>query len=70
MDNRQMTVKCSVDSCEYWDKGNICGADGIEVNNNMGAGNTSMEIGSIGESGSDAQTSAETCCQTFKPKNK
>lgn len=69
VDNRRMTVKCSVDSCEYWDKGNFCGADGIQVDNNMGSAGTSMEIGSIGSVGADANTSAGTCCQTFKPKS-
>lgn len=69
MNNRCLTVKCSVDSCEYWDKGNYCGADGIEVDNIMAnTANNTMEVGSIGAS-IEANKSEETCCRTFKPKS-
>jgi hypothetical protein len=69
VDNRCQTIKCSVDSCEYWDQGNICGADGIEVDNIVAnTGNEAMEIGSIGVS-MEANQSEETCCRTFKAKN-
>ncbi|HEX2954099.1 MAG TPA: DUF1540 domain-containing protein [Bacillota bacterium] len=69
MDNQCQTIKCSVDSCEYWDKGNYCGASGIEVDNIVAsAANNSMEIGSIG-SNNEANQSEETCCRTFKPKS-
>lgn len=69
MQDRCMTVKCKVDSCVYWDKGNLCGADGIEVDNSLGMGDASMEIGRLGEGSSEASTSDETCCRTYKPKN-
>lgn len=71
MENRCMTVKCKVDSCAYWDEGNICGADGIEVDNSLGMnlGDASMEIGRLGEGEQEAHTSDETCCKTYKPKN-
>jgi hypothetical protein len=59
-------VKCSVDSCYYWDKGNICGADAIEVASNF-AVNADMEAGMLGK---DSSTSNETQCVTFKPKEK
>ncbi len=58
-------IKCSVDSCHYWDKGNICGADAIEVASNF-AGNTDIEAGTFENNSS---TSNETQCVTYKPKN-
>lgn len=72
MQDRCMTVKCKVDSCAYWDQGNLCGADGIEVENSMqtSMGDASMEIGRLGEGAGEAHTSDETCCKTYKPKSK
>ncbi len=46
-------LKCSVDTCHYWGSGNHCTANGIEVNN-MAA--------------TQANTSDDTLCKTFKPK--
>ena len=57
--------ECSVDSCTYWGKGNVCQADSIMVQNNRGQAND-MEIGTMGET--EAETSAETMCETYKPK--
>lgn len=65
MKNRCITVRCNVDSCEYWDKGNLCGAEGIEVDNSQSARDLNMEIGALGE---EAGQSEETCCRTYKPK--
>ena len=45
-----MSVKCSVDNCNY-NKSNMCHADALEVNT-MGDGK--------------AETSDGTCCTTFK----
>ena len=58
-------INCSVNSCAYWGKGNVCEADAIMVQNNQGQ-DYSMEIGTMVEM--SAETSAETCCETFKPK--
>ena len=58
-------IKCSVDSCSYWGKGNVCEADAIMVRNNKPQ-DYDMEIGTMGDT--EAETSAETMCETFKPK--
>lgn len=56
-------IKCNVDNCAYWDAGNVCGADSIEVQKNF-FGNTDMEAGAMG---ADPSTSNQTKCVTFKP---
>ncbi|MBO8126585.1 MAG: DUF1540 domain-containing protein [Firmicutes bacterium] len=58
-------VKCTVDSCYYWGSGNVCEADEIEIKNNVR--NFNMEIGTMGAM--EAQTSEETMCATYRPKN-
>ena len=50
MKSPEMQVKCSVDNCQYF-KDQTCHADALEVN-------------AMGED--KAQTSDETCCNTFK----
>lgn len=62
-------INCSVDSCNYWDKGNVCQADSIMVKQNRAgqSNNYNMEIGSMGAM--DAKTSTETQCETFRPKS-
>ena len=37
-------IKCTVDNCYYWDSGNICAADAIEVAKNF-FGDDKMEAG-------------------------
>ncbi|MFW6035971.1 MAG: DUF1540 domain-containing protein [Halothermotrichaceae bacterium] len=60
-------IKCNVDNCYYWDTGNICGADEIEVAKNF-FDNSDMEAGAMGANPSDSN---QTKCKTFKPaKNK
>lgn len=56
-------IKCSVDNCAYWNSGNICGADGIEVSRNF-FGDDKMEAASFG---ADPSMSNQTKCITFKP---
>lgn len=67
-------VKCSVSNCVYWGQGNECKAPAImvEVDDHSDA-DFDTEVGDIGieESHTDqAVHSSETCCHTFKPKNK
>ncbi|MDA8443173.1 MAG: DUF1540 domain-containing protein [Peptococcaceae bacterium] len=45
-------LKCTVDTCHYYGSGDHCTASGIEVNNQ----------------GAHANSSADTICETFKPK--
>ncbi|MGE5528270.1 MAG: DUF1540 domain-containing protein [Patescibacteria group bacterium] len=58
-------INCSVDSCTYWGKGDVCEADSIMVRNNQ-VQRYDMEIGAMG--GMNPETSAETMCETFKPR--
>jgi len=63
-------IKCYVDSCEYWDNGNVCAADRIEVDsmNRRAPGKGDMEIGRLGTGYGEARTTDDTCCETFKPR--
>lgn len=47
-------VMCTVRNCSYWEDGNHCSASGIEINVDGG--------------GNRAGYTAETNCNTFKPK--
>lgn len=71
MDERQDNrIKCYVDSCAYWGQGNHCLAREIVVDNSRGrgAGRGDMEIGVLGEGREEAETSDQTCCETFVPR--
>lgn len=65
-------VKCSVSNCTYWGSGNICTADAIMVEIDRHArASFREEIGEIQvDSGHKdvAQSSSDTCCHTFKPR--
>jgi hypothetical protein len=56
-------INCSVQSCHFWGKNDVCKADNIMVNNNK-SGNANMEVGSMQDA--HANSSAETCCETFR----
>lgn len=49
------SIACSVDNCTFWKRGNMCGAEKIEVNNMLGENR--------------AYKSDETSCKTFRPRN-
>ncbi|QRG66108.1 DUF1540 domain-containing protein [Brevibacillus choshinensis] len=63
-------VKCSVANCEYWAQGNLCSADEIMVEIDAHASaDYKTEFAAENDSHQDkANTSSETCCLTFKPK--
>lgn len=69
-------VKCSVDSCYYWGKGNVCQANTITVKNDtdrtyeVGAGGRrNLEVGTLGAgAAASARTSSQTRCETFRPR--
>jgi len=56
-------IKCTVDNCYYWDSGNICAADAIEIAKNF-FGDDKMEAGYLG---AEPAKSNQTKCVTFKP---
>ena len=72
------TVNCSVANCTYWAEGNKCSADEILVEIDAHA-KQNLDVEFAGEycGGSStetshqdaANTSSQTCCLTFKPKN-
>jgi hypothetical protein len=68
-------VKCSVSNCEYWAEGNNCSADTIMVEIDRHA-NADFNAEFAGEFAYDsnhqdtASSSSNTCCHTFKPKQK
>lgn len=65
-------VNCAVSNCFFHKKGNICGADKIQVDMDYHSKNESTEFASdldfdmISE---EARDSRDTCCKTFKPKD-
>lgn len=66
-------VKCSVSNCTYWSQGNNCVADTIMVEIDKHANakyNTEFanEPGYDSEHKDVANSSAQTCCHTFKAK--
>lgn len=61
-------IRCTVSSCYYYEPGNNCAAESIMVRSKPGAaGNTNMEVGTIGGQASDSN---ETLCETFIPETK
>lgn len=74
-------VKCSVDSCVYWEKGDRCNADAIEIDYNLMGGDTAADFFTefAAEPGSTARgktkrttagTLAKTRCETMRPREK
>ncbi|GIO10407.1 hypothetical protein J31TS6_64350 [Brevibacillus reuszeri] len=68
-------VKCSVANCAYWGEGNNCSADMIMVEIDAHANaNFKEEFAGEFEYASQhqdkAKSSSQTCCHTFKPKEK
>ncbi|RUL54674.1 MULTISPECIES: DUF1540 domain-containing protein [Lysinibacillus] len=64
-------VNCAVSNCFFHKKGNICGAEKIQVDMDYHSRDRNTEFASdfdfdmISE---EASSSHETCCKTFKPK--
>jgi hypothetical protein len=67
-----LEVKCTVSDCFFHTKGNLCGAEKIEINmNSQASKNGDTEFASeFLFSPKKAAFSTDTCCNTFKPKNK
>ncbi len=61
-------VRCRVEECTYWGRGNVCEADAIEVATNRR--DVNMEVGTIGAPGqaNRATNSRQTQCTTFRPR--
>lgn len=63
-------VKCTVSNCTFWDSGNRCVADSIQVEVDKHATPAfDAEFAVLGAHHQDhAQTSSTTCCFTFRPR--
>ena len=66
-----LEVKCTVSDCFFHAKGNVCGAEKIEINlDTQASKNGESEFGSeFLFTPKKASFSTDTCCKTFKPKN-
>ena len=65
-------VNCTVSNCVFHAKGNICGAEKIQIDmdrfaNKKGDTEFSAEF-DASKRKEEADRSSHTCCQTFKPK--
>ncbi|MDI9260448.1 DUF1540 domain-containing protein [Alicyclobacillus sendaiensis] len=68
----KVDVKCTVANCLFWHEGNECAAPSIMVS--VGGHGTSFreEFGrefAASAPESQARSSAETCCETFRPRS-
>lgn len=64
----QQQIYCTVNSCFYYGKGDLCFAEKIMVKNNPATiQSTKMEVGTLG---GVARESNQTLCETFVPKEK
>ncbi len=60
-------VNCTVNTCTYWENGNLCNAKQIVVQNDENGGfppNANLKQ----LAATPADSNDETCCQTFKIK--
>lgn len=60
-------VNCTVNTCKYWESGNLCNAQQIVIQNDE-EGGFSPNANLKHLSATPAQSEDETCCQTFKLK--
>ncbi|WP_153725681.1 DUF1540 domain-containing protein [Heliorestis convoluta] len=61
-------VNCTVNTCHYWQNGNLCTAKQIVVQNDQQGGfSPSSSLNQL--AATPASNTDETCCQTFKNKN-
>lgn len=69
-----MEVNCSVSACYFWKLGNVCGADSIWVRRQGAPARAESDLDASGEFlvSSDAEpiTSDDTCCQTYRPRER
>jgi hypothetical protein len=72
----QVTVRCTIENCYYWARGNVCDAREILVTHDdvgarypesMDAQQLSTILDQVGES--SASGCLETCCKTFRSKS-
>ncbi|KJS18232.1 MAG: hypothetical protein VR69_01325 [Peptococcaceae bacterium BRH_c4b] len=58
-------VHCTVNSCSYWQNGNLCNADNIVIQNDQEGGfPPNAQLSNL--KATPAGNMDDTCCQTFK----
>lgn len=74
-ETNQLTVRCTVANCYFWDQGNVCGAKEILVtsdnvatsySDSIDAQQLSMILEEVGET--PTGSCEQTCCKTFRHK--
>ncbi len=65
-------VSCSISNCTFYGEGNVCRAEKIMVDLDRHSGYNSEFAEEFGYKDhiDEAAKSAQTCCRTFKPKEK
>ncbi|WP_206884973.1 DUF1540 domain-containing protein [Alicyclobacillus mali (ex Roth et al. 2021)] len=70
----KIDVKCTVSNCLFWHEGDECAAPSIMVSVGPAAKSSFREeFGqdfAVAERVSQARSSSETCCETFKPRRR
>ncbi|SIT13936.1 DUF1540 domain-containing protein [Alicyclobacillus vulcanalis] len=70
----KVDVNCTVSNCLFWHEGNECAAPSIMVSaGRRGTHSFREEFGrdfAVEDRVEQARSSAETCCETFKPKQR
>lgn len=60
-------LNCTVNSCKYWEQGNLCSAQQIVIQNDQAGGfSPNSKLSNLEPT--PARTIDQTCCQTFKNK--
>lgn len=65
-------VSCAVSNCIFHKKGNLCGAEKIQIDMDYHSKNRNTEFASdldFDKITEEANHSQDTCCKTFEPKN-
>ncbi|MGE6517576.1 DUF1540 domain-containing protein [Lysinibacillus sphaericus] len=69
-----VSVNCTVSNCVFHDKGNICGAEAIEIDMDYRLDSkhntefaSDFDLQFLSE---EANQSSDTCCKTFRTKGK
>jgi len=65
-------VSCAVSNCVFHEKGNVCGAEKIQIDMDYHSKNKNTEFASdfdFEEISEEASNSRDTCCKTFEPKD-
>jgi hypothetical protein len=68
----KVEVSCAISNCTFYGEGNVCTAEKIMVERDSHSRYDTEMSSELDEKNhiDKADTSAETCCKTFKPKYK